>query len=112
MTTPGPLYVVGVLAALVAAVWRPRRRPWREAADGLLFTGAGFGLILGSVATSMFDYRYSVPAALLIPVGLAIAGTRLVALARRPAAAPPAAPEEPAPERSDLDDETPAAARP
>ena len=73
VTTPGPLYAVGVLLALVAAVWRPRRRPWREA--------AGFGLIVVSVATSIFDYRYAEPAVLLIPLGLALAITRIRSVA-------------------------------
>jgi len=76
-TTPGPLYAIGVVVAVFAALWRPRRRPWRDAADGLLFAGAGFALIVISVATSLFDYRYGVPAVLLIPVGLALSITRL-----------------------------------
>lgn len=79
VTTPGPLYAIGPLVAIFAALWRPRRRPWRSAADGLLFTGAGLGLIVGSVVTSMFEYRYSAPAILLIPLGLALAVTRLTA---------------------------------
>jgi hypothetical protein len=76
-TTPGPLYAIGVVVALFAAVWRPRRRSWRDAADGLLFVGAGFALIVISVATSLFDYRYAVPAVLLIPIGMALSITRL-----------------------------------
>jgi hypothetical protein len=93
VTTPGPLYAVGVLVALFAAVWRARRRPWRDAADSLLFVSAGFGLIVASVATSLFDYRYAEPAVLFIPVGLALAINRIVALAKAPApaAAVPAA---------------------
>jgi hypothetical protein len=78
-TTPGPLYGLGVVLALVAAVWRPRRPGWRVAADALLFVGTGFGLIVVSVATSIFDYRYAVPAVLLVPVGLALAVYRIFA---------------------------------
>ncbi|GIF19902.1 hypothetical protein BJ973_006944 [Actinoplanes tereljensis] len=84
VTTPGPLYAVGILAAVVAACWRPRRRPWREAADALLFTGAGFGLLVVSVATSLFDYRYAEPAVLLIPIGLALSVTRIAAVSGKP----------------------------
>ena len=82
MTTPGPLYAIGLLLALFAAVWRCRRQGWRDAADALLFVGTGFGLIVISVATSIFDYRYSIPAILLIPVGIALAVNRIRAVAR------------------------------
>ncbi|GIE03542.1 hypothetical protein Adu01nite_48920 [Paractinoplanes durhamensis] len=81
VTTPGPLYAVGILVTLFAAGWRVRRRSWRSAADALLFTGAGVGLLVVSVATSLFDYRYAVPAVLLIPIGLALAVTRIVSAA-------------------------------
>ncbi len=81
-TTPGPLYAVGILLAVFAAAWRPLRRDWRVAADALLFVGTGFGLIVVSVATSIFDYRYSIPAVLLIPIGIALAVNRIVAVSR------------------------------
>ncbi len=90
VTTPGPLYAAGALVALVAAVWRPRRRPWRSAADGLLFTGGGLALVVVSVATSIFDYRYAVPAVLLVPIGLALGITRIAVAGPRPADAPSA----------------------
>ncbi len=90
VTTPGPFYAVAVLLALFAAVFRPRRVPWRDAADALLFVGAGFGLLVASVATSIFDYRYAIPAVLLIPVGTALAVQRVVAASRRPPSAPSA----------------------
>ncbi|WP_157408205.1 hypothetical protein [Actinoplanes sp. N902-109] len=83
MTTPGPLYAAAIVIALFAAVFRPRRVPWRDAADALLLVGAGFGVIVGSVATSIFDYRYSIPAVLLIPLGSALAIKRIVAASRR-----------------------------
>ncbi|WP_433373207.1 phospholipid carrier-dependent glycosyltransferase [Actinoplanes sp. CA-142083] len=95
-TTPGPLYAVGVVVALFAAVWRARRRPWRDAADALMFTAAGFGLLIVSVATSLFDYRYAEPAVLFIPVGLALSINRIAALAKTPARAAVVA-DEPAP---------------
>jgi MFS family permease len=76
------VYAAGILLALLAAVFRPRRGSWRGAADALLFVGTGFGLIVVSVATSMFDHRYSIPAVLLIPMGIALAVNRIVAAAR------------------------------
>jgi hypothetical protein len=82
-TTPGPFYAVAILISLFAAVFRPRRVPWRDAADALLFVGAGFGVIVASVATSIFDYRYSIPAVLLIPLGTVLAIKRIVAASRR-----------------------------
>jgi 4-amino-4-deoxy-L-arabinose transferase-like glycosyltransferase len=91
MTTPGPLYAAGVLLAVFAAAWRPRRRGWRTAADALLFVGTGFGLIVVSVATSIFDYRYSIPAVLLIPIGIALSVNQIVAVSR-PKREAPAAP--------------------
>lgn len=100
-TTPGPLYAVGVVLALFAAVFRPRRVPWRDAADSLLLVGTGFGLIVVSVGTSIFDHRYSVPAVLFVPVGIALAVKRISEAARQPRPAPagdPAsAPVSPAP---------------
>jgi hypothetical protein len=79
VTTPGPLYVAGVLLALVAAFRRPRGRSWRPAADAVLFVAAGVGLMLVSVATSMFEQRYAVPAVALIPIGMVLAWVRLTA---------------------------------
>ncbi|MEU7904236.1 hypothetical protein [Actinoplanes sp. NPDC049118] len=89
VTTPGPVYAAGILLALLAAVFRPRRVSWRGAADSLLFVGTGLGLIVVSVATSMFDYRYSNPAVLLIPMGIALAVNRIVAAARLRRERPP-----------------------
>ncbi len=91
-TTPGPLYAVGVLLALTAAAFRPRRVPWRDAADSLLLVGTGFGLIVVSVGTSIFDYRYSSPAVLFVPVGIALAVKRISDAARQPKPVPAGAP--------------------
>jgi hypothetical protein len=99
-TTPGPLYAIGVLVTLFAAVWRFRRRRWRDAADAMLFTFGGFGLLVVSVATSLFDYRYAEPAVLMIPVGLALAGNRIVALAKTPSV-----PTDPAESSAEVDSE-------
>jgi hypothetical protein len=77
VTTPGPLYAAGVLMALAAAFRRPRGRSWRPAADAVLFVAAGVGLMLVSVATSMYEQRYAVPAVALIPIGMVLAWIRL-----------------------------------
>jgi hypothetical protein len=85
---PGPLLALGILVTLFAAVWRPRRAGWRTAADGLLFAGAGLGLIVISVATSMYEMRYMLPALFLIPLGAALAVHRIWTVRRRPAPVP------------------------
>jgi hypothetical protein len=77
VTTPGPLYAAGVLLVLAAALRRPRGRSWRPAADAVLFVAAGVGLMLVSVATSMYEQRYAVPAVALIPMGMVLAWIRL-----------------------------------
>ncbi|HYN95016.1 MAG TPA: hypothetical protein VES42_14300 [Pilimelia sp.] len=76
-TTPGPLVAACVLFALFAAVWRWRRPGWRDAGDALLFAGTGLGVIVLSVATSMFETRYAVPAVYLVPVAAVLAAHRL-----------------------------------
>jgi hypothetical protein len=84
VTTPGPLYLIGFFAAIFAAVWRPRRGSWRQAADALLFVGAGVGLLVLTVATSIFDHRYAIPAVLLVPLGLVFAISRINEVVRTP----------------------------
>lgn len=92
MKTPGPLYAAGFVIAVLAAVWRPRRAGWRTAADALFFVGTGVGLLVISVATSIFDYRYAIPAVLLVPVGIALGVNRIVATARPYSEASPTPP--------------------
>jgi len=70
---------------------RCRRPGWRVAAEALLFVGTGFGMIVVTVATSIFDYRYSVPAALFIPIGIALALHRIATAGGRVPALEPAA---------------------
>ncbi|HEX8632491.1 MAG TPA: hypothetical protein VF755_30410 [Catenuloplanes sp.] len=84
----GPLSGALLLITLLTACWRPRRG-WRQLADALLFAGFGAGLIVGSVATSMFEPRYAVPALFFLPIGAALAVHRLITWPRRTAAPPP-----------------------
>jgi hypothetical protein len=48
----------------------------RRALDGLFLGAVGLALIVISVATVMFDSRYSVPSVLFIPIGAALAAAR------------------------------------
>lgn len=76
VATPGPLLAVCVLLAL-AAMLAGRRADRRAAIDALLLSGSGVGMIVLSVATSMFETRYALPAVWLLPVGAALAAKAL-----------------------------------
>jgi hypothetical protein len=82
--TPRIALLLAVLAALAAAVWRPRRLPgWRhDGLDALLLAGTGLAILTISVATSMFDLRYGVPALAVLPAAGALGVHRLAATAR------------------------------
>jgi hypothetical protein len=79
----GPLLGLILLATLAAAVWQRRRRGNQpnsdgNTADGLFIAGCGVGLLVISVATSMYEPRYSQPIVALIPIGAALATHRLL----------------------------------
>jgi len=81
--TPGPLFALGLLAGLLAALGlgRARRSGLRSAA--FLFAAMGFVVFASVVATNQFGWRYQVPMLVLLPPAAAIG---LTALIRRPAA--------------------------
>ncbi len=75
--TPGPLLFVFVLLGLAGLVWRPRRPGYRGAIEAAVFTLAGLGTTVLSVATLMYDMRYLMPALFLLPVGAALGLQRI-----------------------------------
>jgi hypothetical protein len=67
--TQGPLLLAGLLLALVGAGYGRSRRGGVQRADALLLAGLGLGLLVLASATSVFDYRYGVPAAPFLYLG-------------------------------------------
>jgi hypothetical protein len=90
-TVPGTLIALCFLLAIALACFRPRSSSWREHLDPLTWTGLAFGMIVGSVATSAVDVRYTAPSLPLAVIGAALAWRRFQA-ARSTAPADPAAP--------------------
>jgi hypothetical protein len=71
----GPLLGLILLATLAAAFWQRRDD---NTVDGLFIAGCGVGLLVASVATSMYEPRYSQPIVALIPIGAALVTHRLL----------------------------------
>ncbi|MEV1288273.1 hypothetical protein [Micromonospora sp. NPDC049679] len=86
---PGPLLLLGVLAALAAAVCRPGRPGWADGRDATLIAGVGLALVVISVATSMHDPRYVVPGLFFMGIGAALGVHRLTSVWGPPAEAAP-----------------------
>lgn len=94
--TPGPILAAGLVIGLLAAlgIGRARRSGLRSAA--FLFTSVSFVLLLGSLAVTLFNWRYLLPQLLFLPPALAVgitaltskvdAGEPLVSEALQPAA--------------------------
>ena len=77
--TAGPLLLAGVLLGLLAGAGRltdPRQRRLRHA--GGLLAVSGIGILVGAAATSVFDFRYLLPALVLLPPAGAIGLTLLL----------------------------------
>ncbi|SIQ94287.1 glycosyltransferase family 39 protein [Micromonospora avicenniae] len=74
--TPPLALTAMVLLALIGAVW-PRRGRLRLTIIALLYVGIGVGIMVFSVATSMFDLRYGLPALAFLPAAAAVGWLRL-----------------------------------
>ncbi|MEH0973695.1 glycosyltransferase family 39 protein [Micromonospora sp. CPCC 205546] len=74
--TPPPALAGMLLIALAGAVWPRRGRP-RLGRIALLYAGIGLGIMVFSVATSMFDHRYGLPALAFLPIAAAVGWQRL-----------------------------------
>lgn len=83
----GPLTGLALLATLIIAVVRARRGDRVLLLDALLFAAASLGLLVASVALSMYELRYAIPSIPIAMIGLALAirGARPVSgVAARP----------------------------
>lgn len=78
--TQGPLLLLGVLLGVAGAIWGRSRAGGVHRIDPLLLTGVGTGLLFLASATSVFDYRYGIPAAPFLYVA---GGTGVLALMQR-----------------------------
>ncbi|RGC67487.1 hypothetical protein C5N14_19215 [Micromonospora sp. MW-13] len=87
--TPPPAVAAMVLLALVGAAW-PRRGGLRLTMVALLYAGIGVGIMVFSVATSMFDLRYGLPALAFLPIAAAAGWQRLRSTPTRPERRTPA----------------------
>ncbi|MEH1102506.1 glycosyltransferase family 39 protein [Micromonospora sp. CPCC 205561] len=74
--TPAPVLAGMLLTALAGAGW-PRRGRARLRGIALLYAGIGLGIMVFSVATSMFDHRYGLPALAFLPIAAAVGWLRL-----------------------------------
>jgi hypothetical protein len=85
--TPGTLLALAVLLALVAAAACGAGPGRRVRAETLTLAAAGVALPLGAAMTSMFDFRYLLPALPLLPAAGVLGAATLAARARalRPA---------------------------
>jgi hypothetical protein len=92
--TPGTLLALALLLALAAAAVGGAGDGRRVRAETLTLAAAGVALPLGAAMTSMFDFRYLLPALPLLPAaGVLGAAARAVrARALRPAAPDPVSP--------------------
>src|SRR5262249_40906327 len=68
-----PIMGLAAVATLIVVAVGLRRGDRRLLGDGLLFVVTGVGLVVISVATSMFELRYAIPSIPLVTMGLALA---------------------------------------
>ena len=105
--TPGPVFLLGLLAG-IAGIFTGRRRDPGHALACLLITGCAVAVLLGADLYE-FSWRYQLPALVTLPIAGAFGVTALVRMARERrhraevAAAVPAGPmEEPCHPANDL----------
>jgi hypothetical protein len=84
--TPGPLLAAGLLVGLATALGLGRTRHSGLRSASFLFVGLTVALCLGSIATTMFSWRYQLPQLVLLPPAFALGLTALTAKAPRSAA--------------------------
>ncbi|WP_326559062.1 hypothetical protein [Micromonospora sp. NBC_01796] len=83
-TVPTTVVALCFLLALVLAFYRPRASTWRDNLDPLAWVALAFGMVVGSVATSAIDPRYTVPSLPLALIGAALAWRRFRQVRRTP----------------------------
>ena len=92
--TPGPLYLLCVLAGLAGSVLafmrRPRARAARPLALASLFFFAAGAIVLGGSDLLEFTWRYQIPAIVTLPPAGALGIGALILAARKPRAPVPA----------------------
>jgi hypothetical protein len=84
--TPGPIFLVCLLAGLAGIVAYRRLGESRLACACFLTTGSGIVLLLGADLYE-FSWRYQLPALITLPIGGALGGTAVVRLYHRRRAA-------------------------
>ncbi len=66
-TTPGPFLALSVVVAVVSGVGRVKETHWRQRAAAVFFVAMGLMSLLMPAAVGSFDYRYRLPALILLP---------------------------------------------
>jgi hypothetical protein len=79
--TPGPLLAAALLAGLLAALGLGRAHGSGLRTPAFLFSGAALVISLGSIALTVFSWRYQLPQVILLPTAAALA---LSAFTRKP----------------------------
>jgi glycosyltransferase involved in cell wall biosynthesis len=78
----GPLFLACLVVTLFALLWRPSAGGWRLRLDAALFASVGLALLISSIATANFNYRYTAILYSTLPIAAAIAITHLGRLGR------------------------------
>ncbi len=81
---PGPVLALALLAGFAAAIGRTRGARRRLASEGVLYSSCALLLLLGPVATTVFDYRYLVPVLPLLGTAGALGTTVILDRLRSP----------------------------